>query len=173
MNRSASSRCSDSGWRCSSSSSLLTSACTSSFCDDTDTYSPVAIENAPAASPARPVSTRSWREPPPPPTPAISETLVTRPSIAPNTAGRSQPPATSRCWCPRSSPWDCAAAVMVSNLRAGPDGPGRGGASAQGLGGPDRQAGGAPGLEAAVQVGHLHQAEAAQRGDRQGRGIAL
>src|SRR5215469_17028480 len=52
--------------------------------------------------------------PPPPPTPAISDTLVTRPSIAPNTAGRSQPPETSRCWCPCSSPWASCATRTVS-----------------------------------------------------------
>ena len=72
----------------------------SSFWEETETYSPVAIENAPAARPARPVSTMSAgtrRGADPAPTPAISETLVTRPSIAPNTAGRSQPPDTS--WC--------------------------------------------------------------------------
>src|ERR1039458_1503003 len=34
---------------------------------------------------------------PPPLTPAIRETFVTRPSIAPKTAGRSRPPDTSRC----------------------------------------------------------------------------
>ena len=73
----------------------------SSFWEETETYSPVAIENAPAASPARPVSTMKCGDPPeaptPAPTPAISETLVTSPSMAPNTAGRSQPPDTSLC----------------------------------------------------------------------------
>jgi hypothetical protein len=92
----ASSACSKAGLFSSSSRSLSTSAWTSSFCEETDTYSPVAIEQAPAARPARPVSTIVWVVPPPPPTPAISETLVTSPSIAPNTAGRSQPPDTSR-----------------------------------------------------------------------------
>jgi hypothetical protein len=72
----------------------------SSFWEETDTYSPAAIEQAPAARPARPVRTMVWADPPPPPTPAISDTFVTSPSMAPNTAGRSHPPDTSRCWCP-------------------------------------------------------------------------
>ena len=53
----ASSACSKTGLFSSSSRSLLTSAWTSSFCEETDTYSPAAIEHAPAARPARPVST--------------------------------------------------------------------------------------------------------------------
>jgi len=96
----ASSACSKTGLFSSSSRSLFTSAWTSSFCEETDTYSPAAIEHAPAARPARPVSTMVCALPPPPPTPAISDTLVTSPSMAPNTAGRSHPPDTSRWWCP-------------------------------------------------------------------------
>src|SRR3954451_13704792 len=61
--------------------------------------SPVAIENAPATRPASPVRITVCDDTPPPPTPLISDTLVTRPSIAPKTVGRSQPPLTSRCWC--------------------------------------------------------------------------
>ena len=100
---------------CSSSyRSLVTSAWTSSFCEDTDTYSPAAMENAPAASPASPVRTIRCPDAPPPPTPAISDRLVTRPSIAPNTAGRSQPPDTSRCWCSSAAP--CATAGVVMNV---------------------------------------------------------
>ena len=88
---------------------MFTSAWTSSFCEETDTYSPAAIEHAPAARPARPVSTMVCALPPPPPTPAISDTLVTSPSMAPNTAGRSQPPDTSRWWCP-----------LIVSVRVGP-----------------------------------------------------
>jgi hypothetical protein len=65
----------------------------------TEMYSPVPIENAPATSAATPVSTTAWDETPPPPTPAISEALVTSPSTAPNTVGRSHPPETSRWRC--------------------------------------------------------------------------
>src|ERR1700729_3449537 len=49
-------------------------------------------------------------DPPPPPTPAISDALVTSPSIAPKTAGRSQPPATSRC------PWPCDSPSVSSGF---------------------------------------------------------
>ena len=99
-----SSTCSAAALCVSSCRSLSTSAWTSSFCEETDTNSPAAIENAPAASPASPVSRIACWEPPPPPTPAISETLVTSPSIAPKTAGRSHPPDTSLC----SGVWDSA-----------------------------------------------------------------
>ncbi len=92
----ASSACSAAALCSSSSRSLSTSAWISSFWEETDTNSPAAIEQAPAARPARPVSTIVCELAPPPPTPAISETLVTSPSMAPNTAGRSQPPDTSR-----------------------------------------------------------------------------
>jgi hypothetical protein len=94
---SASSACSAAGNRACMLASTATSACTSSFWLVTETYSPVPIENAPATSPANPVSTMAWAETPPPPTPAISEAFVTSPSTAPNTVGRSQPPDTSRC----------------------------------------------------------------------------
>src|SRR6266487_2493661 len=108
-NTAASSRRSASGLCSSSYFSFETSALTSSFCEETETNSPVAIDSAPAASPARPVRIKACRCPPPPPTPAIREMLVTRPSIAPKTAGRSQPPETSRCL------WPCA-----SLRRSGP-----------------------------------------------------
>src|SRR5207248_1283968 len=49
---------------------------------------------------------------PPPPSPAISEALVTSPSTAPNTVGLSQPPDTSRCRC--DQPAASAAAPMAS-----------------------------------------------------------
>jgi hypothetical protein len=77
---------------------LATSAATCSFWVRTLVYSPRPIEIAPATSPATPVSTMLLDETPPPPTPAISAMLVTRPSMAPNTAGRSQPPDTSAWW---------------------------------------------------------------------------
>ena len=51
---------------------------------------------------------------PPPPTPLISAMLVTRPSIAPKTAGRSQPPETSAWW------WsiECGAGVRMGSVMA-------------------------------------------------------
>ena len=82
---------------CSASSrrSFSTSAATCSFCVCTEVYSPIAIEIAPATSPATPVRMMTSRATPPPPTPAISAMFVTSPSIAPKTAARSQPPETS------------------------------------------------------------------------------
>src|ERR1700733_11707910 len=75
--------------------------------------SPVPIENAPATSAAVPVSTIVCADTPPPPRPAISEAFVTRPSTAPNTVGRSQPPATSRC--PAAQPAASAAVLTASD----------------------------------------------------------
>src|ERR1700734_1288628 len=75
-------------------------------------YSPVPIENAPATRAATPVRITECDDTPPPPSPAISEALVTRPSTAPNTVGRSQPPDTSRCRC--DQPAASAAAPVTS-----------------------------------------------------------
>jgi hypothetical protein len=79
--------------------SVATSACTSSFWLVTEMYSPVPMENAPATRAAVPVRITVCEDTPPPPSPAISEALVTSPSTAPNTVGRSHPPDTSRCRC--------------------------------------------------------------------------
>lgn len=98
--RSASSACSARGERRISSRSTSTSWATASFWVPTEANSPSAIENAPATSPAIPVRTIVARSAPPPPTPAINPMLVTNPSIAPNTAARSQPPDTSPWWWP-------------------------------------------------------------------------
>src|SRR6185437_8104278 len=76
-------------------------------------YSPVPIENAPATSAAAPVSTTVCADTPPPPRPEISDALVTSPSTAPNTVGRSQPPETSRCPC--DHPARNAAAPVASD----------------------------------------------------------
>nr|BFF00911.1 hypothetical protein GCM10020241_25860 [Streptoalloteichus tenebrarius] len=62
------------------------------------------MEKAPATSPATPDSTITSVPAPPPPTPATNAMLVTSPSIAPKTAGRSHPPETSEWVCP-TSPW--------------------------------------------------------------------
>src|ERR1700722_525982 len=62
-------------------------------------YSPVPIENPPATRASTPVRITACGATPPPPRPAISEAFVTRPSTAPNTVGRSQPPDTSRWPC--------------------------------------------------------------------------
>ena len=57
---------------------------------------PAAIENDPATSPARPARAIVDGDARPPATPAVSPRFDTRPSMAPNTAGRSHPPVTSR-----------------------------------------------------------------------------
>ncbi len=60
----------------------------------------MAMEKAPAASPASPAIATAGVLAPLPTTPAISEALETSPSMTPNTAGRSQPPVTSLwLWC--------------------------------------------------------------------------
>src|SRR6476659_859610 len=70
-------------------------------------YSPAAIENAPASNPATP-DTNTARlspvAPAAPATPRIRQTFATRPSLAPNTAARTLPPAMPpRCRRPISS----------------------------------------------------------------------
>ena len=81
--------------------SISTCASANSLWLATEVYSPAAIENDPAASPASPASTIGLVSLAllPPTTPMISAKLDTRPSMAPNTAGRSQPPVTSGCSC--------------------------------------------------------------------------
>ena len=63
----------------------------------TEVYSPNAIENAPASSPATPLSTTVCALAAAA-TPAMSAVLLTKPSIAPKVAARSHPPVTSACW---------------------------------------------------------------------------
>ena len=64
----------------------------------TDVYSPKAIENEPANKPATPLSTTVCALAAAA-TPAMRAVLLTRPSIAPKVAARSQPPVTSECRC--------------------------------------------------------------------------
>src|SRR5665811_1109848 len=65
----------------------------------TEVYSPAAMENAPAARPASPArmigSLLAEAAAVPPATPMMSEKFDTSPSMAPNTAGRNQPPVVS------------------------------------------------------------------------------
>ena len=68
-----------------------------SFCVETEAYSPSAMENAPATRPGESGGDHDLRATPAAPMPATRETLVTRPSIAPKVAARSQPPETSAC----------------------------------------------------------------------------
>src|SRR5271165_7399914 len=165
MNVSASSACSAAGNRACILRSVATSACTSSFWLVTDTYSPVPIENDPATSAATPVRTTVCAATPPPPSPAISEALVTSPSTAPNTVGRSQPPDTSRWRCDHpaaSAAWRTAilcSSISSPTRRIIPQGPGPG-RSRRACGQAGRRS---PGLrvEGAVDGGPGHLGEAA------------
>ena len=71
--------------------SLAMSASSESRCVETDPYSPAAIENAPAAIAATPVSTIVEREAFPAATPVSRAAVDSSPSLAPSTAARSQP----------------------------------------------------------------------------------
>ena len=93
---------------------------TSSLYDDTATCWPVAADNAPAASPATPANTMTCELMPPPPTPAISEVLVTRPAMAPSKGRRRQPPVMSCCWSGLAGVRVSAAAIASSKGRCVP-----------------------------------------------------
>ena len=75
----------------------LSSACSVSACEWTDTYSPAAIAIAPATRPATPATNTLLRDPC---AATISSTRLAVemiPSFAPNTAARSQPMRSLRC----------------------------------------------------------------------------
>ena len=87
-----------------------------------DTYSPAAIENAPASRPATPASRITERSAPEPANPSTSAALDTSPSLTPNTAARSVPERSPRCRCSRPGdagprvgpgPWISAATVRA------------------------------------------------------------
>jgi hypothetical protein len=86
----ASARSSSSGSAAISAASRVMSAFSVSAWLLTETYSPAAIDSAPAASPAIPAISTSAR-PEAAATPTISEAVDTIPSFAPRTAARSQP----------------------------------------------------------------------------------
>lgn len=78
-------------------------------------YSPAAMEKAPAASPASPLITTVCWLAVPPATPVMRARLETSPSIAPKTAGRSQPPFTSRwVWLSRCASCSAASVSMMA-----------------------------------------------------------
>src|SRR5512132_1002143 len=66
------------------------SACSASRCELTDTYSPAAIDSAPATSPAIPAVTIALPDAPDAATPRTRLAVDTMPSLAPSTAARSQ-----------------------------------------------------------------------------------
>src|SRR4249919_1626990 len=74
-----------------------------SACDCTDTYSPAAIDIAPAASPATPAVSTAAGEAPVAATPTIRLAVEMTPSLAPSTAARSQPMRELLC----HSAWRC------------------------------------------------------------------
>ena len=74
----------------SSAISLASSACSLSRWLLTDTYSPSAIETAPATSPARPAVNTGPRAGVAPATPTTMPATETIPSLAPSTPARSQ-----------------------------------------------------------------------------------
>ena len=66
------------------------SACSASRCELTETYSPAAIDIAPATSPAIPAVTIAEPDAPDAATPSTRLAVDRMPSLAPSTAARSQ-----------------------------------------------------------------------------------
>src|SRR5580765_3097500 len=87
----ASSACSRAGIVASSCRSRSRSACSVSACELTDTYSPAAIDSAPATSPAKAATRMGSRAGCAAATPTTRLLVEIRPSLAPSTAARSQP----------------------------------------------------------------------------------
>ncbi len=63
----------------------------------TETYSPAAIDMAPATSPAMPAVRTASGDAPLPATPTMMAAVDTTPSLAPRTAARSHPARCERC----------------------------------------------------------------------------
>src|SRR6185369_9238723 len=81
----------------SSARSSLRSACSVSACEWTDTYSPAAIDMAPATRPAIPATNKLLRVACAAATPSTRLEVERMPSFAPSTAARSQPVRPVRC----------------------------------------------------------------------------
>ena len=96
--------------RCSTASSLALS----SRLDCTEIHSPIAIEHAPAISPATPVTRMSFEATPAPATPITRLAFETRPSFTPSTAARRALPPAAR---PR---WRRASARPIGSPRVSP-----------------------------------------------------
>src|SRR5579863_4242448 len=93
----ASSLCSPLSSARSSARSRLRSACSVSACECTDTYSPAAIDMAPATRPATPATNTLLRVPCAAATPSTRLAVERMPSFAPKTAARSHPTRPVRC----------------------------------------------------------------------------
>ena len=109
-----SSSSSASGVSLSSRVSRAMSACSASVCELTATYSPAAMDIAPATRPARPAIKISGRPDPAAATPTTRLAVETRPSLAPSTAARNQP---MRCTMWTS---ECDSLLMKDPLRPSP-----------------------------------------------------
>src|SRR4051812_48886816 len=101
------------------------SACSASRCELTETYSPAAIDRAPATSPAVPAVTTALVDSPAAATPSTRLAVDTMPSLAPRTAARSQPARWLRCTSAAlvggrdRAPWPgCGAASIISDRLA-------------------------------------------------------
>ena len=95
----ASSASSASGFSAIEIRSISSSRSTNSAWAFNDTYSPAAIEMAPASRPDTPARRTNDGSVLAPAMPRMSATLDTSPSLIPNTAARAVPPWTSLCLC--------------------------------------------------------------------------
>src|SRR5437868_8884407 len=95
------------------------SRCSSSTCAAIETYSPTAIEQAPATSDAMPASSTNRELAEAPATPRMSDTLVTSPSLTPSTAARVAPLCTSRARRRDSISASAISAPLVRDARSG------------------------------------------------------
>ncbi len=92
-------------------------ASSSSRWDRTETYSPAAMDSAPASRPATPVNSTTDGATPVAPMPITSARLETSPSFMPKTAARKLPASCSRPRAARprtTSSWMASSATMPS-----------------------------------------------------------
>ena len=100
---------------------MSSSRSNSSVCARIETYSPAAIETAPAISPARPARRTTPAAGLAPATPRMSDTFDTSPSDTPNTAARAAPAWMSRWWCSIDG-WMAWVTAMPGTRTDGTDG---------------------------------------------------
>src|SRR4051812_26831368 len=95
------------------------SASSASRCELTETYSPAAIDRAPATRPATPAVTMAAADAPDAATPSTRLAVDTMPSLAPSTAARSQLERWLRCASEVDSDADTARALPRHRRCAG------------------------------------------------------